>query len=355
MQSLGTKRSGITAAGNWIIDNVKLIDTYPEQNSLANIKNEQFSNGGSPYTILKNLSRLGASFPLSGIGLIGDDEFGSQIKNDCVAYDINAEQLQVLAGSSTSYTDVMTVESSGRRTFFHQRGASSFLDEQHFDFSDASGKLFHLGYLLLLNALDTVYDDDSTGASRVLKRACASGFKTSVDLVSEDSPRFKQVVFPALPYIDYLFLNEFEAYRCTGIELAGEPPEYATLNKVATSILDHGVREWVFLHFPEGVFARSKTGNIIIQGSLNLPLAKIKGASGAGDALASGILYAIHEEWSIEEALKLGVCCAASSLMELGSSEGVKPYRKCLQMGAEYGYRQLKKSINGTLAPIKDK
>lgn len=343
MEDTSNDRNGIIAAGNWIVDHIKVIDTYPVQDSLANIKDESFSNGGSPYNVLKNLAKLGASFPLKGIGLVGDDEFGKQIKSDCAKYGIDTTMLKTLSQTPTSYTDVMTVESSGRRTFFHQRGANAFLDIADFDFSIRSEKLFHLGYLLLLDALDKIYEDGSSGASRILDLACRSGLKTSVDIVSEDSYRFKKIILPSLPYIHFLFLNEFEAGRCTGINLGGDNPGYRALDEAATNILNCGVREWVFIHFPRGVFAKSKVGEILIQGSVDLPSEKVVSVLGAGDALASGILYAIHKEWKISDALRLGVCCAASCLMDLSSSNGILSCSECLRLEDSYGYIQLNK------------
>ena len=344
MHQTGNNRNGILAAGNWIIDHIKVVDVYPVQDSLANIIKESFSNGGSAYTILKNLSKLGAAFPLKGVGLIGDDDFGKQIKKDCAAHSIDSSKLRAVPQTPTSYTDVMTVASSGRRTFFHQRGANAFLDTGDFDFSSSNEKLFHLGYLLLLDALDNIYEDGTSGASRVLDLACQAGFKTSVDIVSEDSNRFKKIVLPALPYINFLFLNEFEAGRCTGIDLKGDRPEYTALNEAATNILNYGVREWVFIHFPGGVFAKHSNGEILLQGSVQLPSEKIASVLGAGDALASGILYAIHEGWSISDALKLGVCTAASCLQKLASSEGILPYSECLKIGDTFNYVKLDKN-----------
>lgn len=344
MQDVSDNRSGIIAGGNWIIDHIKVIDIYPVQDSLANIKDESFSNGGSPYNILKNLAKLGAPFPLRGIGLIGGDKYGTQIKKDCAKYGIDTSTLKALSKIHTSYTDVMTIESSGRRTFFHQRGANAFLDIADFDFSIGREKLFHLGYLLLLDALDKIYADGTSGASRVLNLACQSGLKTSVDIVSEDSNRFKKIILPALPYINFLFLNEFEASRCTGINLTSDQPGYEALNKAATSILDYGVRDWVFIHFPKGVFAKSKSGEILIQGSVDLPSEKVVSVLGAGDALASGILYAIHEGWKISDALRLGVCSAAFCLQELSSSKGILSFDECLKLEETYSYIKLERS-----------
>jgi hypothetical protein len=58
------QRSGVLAGGNWIVDRVKIVDCYPEQDGLARILGHSISNGGSPYNLLKDLARLEAPFPL---------------------------------------------------------------------------------------------------------------------------------------------------------------------------------------------------------------------------------------------------------------------------------------------------
>ena len=49
-------RRGILAGGNWIIDLVKMIDVYPQRDSLANIATQSQGTGGSPYNILVELA-----------------------------------------------------------------------------------------------------------------------------------------------------------------------------------------------------------------------------------------------------------------------------------------------------------
>lgn len=339
MQNTTNKSAGIIAGGNWIVDHLKVIDSYPVEEALANIVEESFSNGGSAYNVLKNLAMLQAAFPLKGIGLVGDDEYGRQIHRDCQKRGIDANDIAIRPHIQTSYTDVMVVRGSGRRTFFHNRGANAFLDIDHFDFRQIQGKIFHLGYLLLLDRLDHVSEDGTTGAARVLEMASAAGLKTSVDLVSEDGSRFKKIVRPSLSFVDYLFLNEFETTRCTGVTLNSHCPDYDALDKAATIILDQGVREWVFIHFPDGVFAKSKNGEVLQQGALDLPLEKVKSASGAGDALAAGILYGIHEGWQISDALRLGVWTAACCIQELSCSDGILPVNEYLKFQHTYRYK----------------
>jgi hypothetical protein len=54
---MSTQRKGILAAGNFIVDHVKIIDDYPQQDMLASIVSESQSNGGGPYNVLKDLLR----------------------------------------------------------------------------------------------------------------------------------------------------------------------------------------------------------------------------------------------------------------------------------------------------------
>ncbi len=332
---------GITGAGNWILDWTKTIDIYPQQDTLANILSQESNNGGAAYNVLKDLSKLGAPFPLHGIGLIGDDEAGHYILDDCHKYGINTDGLQILESASTSYTDVMLVKNTGRRTFFHHRGANAFLDIPHFNFDIIQSRILHLGYLLLLDRLDGFLDQATTRASFLLNMAKEKGLITSVDLVSESSDRFKTIVAPSLPFIDYLFLNEYEASKLTGIDLISGKIDRLTYEKALKKIFAGGILHWAILHFPEGVIARNKNGDLLIQGSLNVPENRIIGTTGAGDAFAAGVLYGIHENWSMVECLELGVCTAAASLTHASCSDGILPYKECSSLKEKYQIRQL--------------
>ncbi len=335
-------RSGIIAGGNWIVDHVKLIDTWPPQDALATILSQSWGNGGSPYNVLKNLARLGASFPREAIGLVGDDASGRIIQDDCRAHGIDLTQLRVTMAAPTSYTDVMTEITTRRRTFFHQRGANALLTPEHFDFSTTHAKLFHLGYLLLLDGLDAIGADGFPRAAEVFRRARAAGLRTSADCVSEHGDRFKSVVAPLLPEVDLLFANDFEAEKITGLTLGrGAKIDARGVAAAGRALLNLGVREWVVIHFPEGVCACSAGGEVAWQASVKLPAAEIAGTAGAGDALATGVLYGWHEGWPMQRALELGLCAAAASLRHTTCSDAVGSMAECLALGARFGFGHL--------------
>jgi len=341
MTTLHTPRSGLLAGGNWIIDHVKTLDGWPQQDALANIVAESWGNGGSPYNILKDLSRLGASFPLAGIGLVGDDADGQRIFYDCRRHGIDTAQLRSTSLAPTSYSDVMTDRTIGRRTFFHQRGANALLAPGHFDFSTTTAKVFHLGYLLLLDGLDAL-DHGVPKARDVLRRAHASGLLTSLDCVSEASDRFSAVVKPVLPEVDVLFVNDYEAEQLTGLALGrGHTINRPAVEQAVRALLALGVRRHVILHFPEGACAASSDGTVVWQPSVRVPAALIAGAAGAGDAFASGCLLSLHDDQPLAVALELGVCAAASSLLHATCSESVPSAGDALRFGRGHGFRPL--------------
>ena len=336
-------RKGVLAAGNWIVDKLKFIDTYPQQDALANILGETTGNGGSPFNVLLDLARLGAPFPLEGIGLIGADAYGDWIHSQCDAHGVERTRILRHATAPTSYTDVMTVQSTGRRTFFHQRGANAHLAPEHFSFAGTDARIFHLGYLLLLDLLDQPDAEFGTAAARVLHEAREAGCKTSIDVVSEDSRRFADIVLPSLRHTDYCIMNEFEIERTTGI--ATKPDGRISLPAIESAsrrLLASGVGEWVIVHFPEGACALGHDGDFHIQGSLLVPQERIIGTVGAGDAFAAGVLLGLHEELPIDTALRYGVATAASCLFGPGTSDGILPINDCLVLTDELGTRDLK-------------
>jgi sugar/nucleoside kinase (ribokinase family) len=333
---------GILAGGNWIIDNVKIVDVYPKEEKLANILKESTSNGGAPYNVLKAISKMGFQFPLQGIGAIGNDERGDFILKECQELQIDSSQIKKVEDTNTSYTDVMTVYGTGKRTFFHSRGANAFLDVSYFNFSACDSKIFHLGYLLLLDKLDIIGADGLTGAAKVLRDAKQCGLITSTDLVSEQSERFKNIIPLALQFVDILFVNEFEAKMLTGIEICDDNGKCSLTSAyhAADAILNMGVLKWVIIHFPNGAIALNKQGEQIFQPSVKMPDGKIKGSVGAGDAFAAGVLAGVHEDWTMAKSLLLGVNVAAVSLMDASSSESIVSWQECLKLGEDFGYNE---------------
>ena len=317
-----------------------MIDVYPQPEQLANIRSQSQGTGGAPFNVLVDLARSGTPFPLYAAGLVGRDPLGKEILEICRHYKIDVRHLGATPKAPTSYTDVMTELGSGRRTFFHARGANALWDGADLDFQKLNVRIFHLGYLLLLDALDKPDARLGTQAARLLARAQAAGVRTSVDVVSEDSDRFARIVNPALKHVDYCILNEIEAGKTTGfkIRLPDGKLDTVALRHAAGALLQQGVRELVVVHFPERAFARTRKGDDFWQPALKLPPKYIAGTAGAGDAFCAGVLYGLHESWDLQRCLLTGVCIAAASLADATCTTGVKALNTSLALARKFGF-----------------
>ncbi len=337
---MNDQRSGILSGGNWIVDFVKLIDVFPQQDALANIASVSKGTGGAPFNVLVDLAIMGAKFPLRGAGLIGNDDNGRWILDTCKKHRIDVSRLITTDAAPTSFTDVMTVKSSGRRTFFHARGANALLGPEHFDFAKETAKIFHYGYLLLLDKMDEPSATHGVVAAEVLDRATKAGLKVAIDCVSEDSDRFPRIVKPALKHADYCIMNEFEAGRVTGRRVRhGDTLDRAGLRDAMQALLEEGVRERVIVHFPEGACALGRDGKWHEHSSVIHPPGFIKGTAGAGDAFAAGVLLGWHDGLPVETQLRYGVCAAAANLTDETCTGGMMPLAGCLALGEKYGYQ----------------
>ena len=337
---------GIIAAGNFIVDHVKLIDGYPEQDTRATILSEKRCNGGGPYNELKDLAMMGAGFPLEGVGLVGGDELGAWIRKDCKHLGIGAKGLQEAAGQLTSYTDAMTVAATGRRTFFHHRGANAEFSQAHvrqafvdLDVKRKPFRLFYLGYLMLLDALDALDAEGKTEAGGVLAMAKEEGMETIVDLVSTDHENYGEVVGASLPHTDHLLLNEWEAEKAVGFAVATSEGcwDWDALQKAGAWLFDKGLQKRAIFHSVQGAVAMEKSGAMVEQPSLRLPEGYVVGATGAGAAFAAGYLLGVHESWSLPRCLRTAVCAAAMSLRDASPSDGLESWEKGDALWKLYG------------------
>lgn len=338
----GVSRVGIASAGNWIVDKVKILDCLPARGMLASIRSERISTGGAPANVLADLALMKAPFPLSGIGVVGSDDAGRFILDRFRGLGVDTAHMAVTDSAPTSYTDVMTDQRTGDRAFFHCRGANALFGPEHIPFDKLTCRIFHLGYILLLDRMDGRDDVHGTVAARVLHEARQRGIRTSLDVVSEEGDRFKTLVPPALKYVDYLILNEIEASRVVGrpVRTAAGALDGPAMVSVIEQLSLLGSMELVAIHMPEGALIRERNGQLHSIGSLKLPQGYIVSGVGAGDAFCAGLLYGIHEGWKCTESARLGACCAAASLSADGATEGLKPLDQVLAIGKKFPERE---------------
>ncbi len=320
------ERKGIIAAGNMLVDHVHQIVQWPERGWLAEIVHSERATGGAPLNVLLTLAKMHVSLPLQAVGLIGEDSDGDYIMAMLDQYHVNRQRVQRTTFAPTSMSQVMT-DPSGQRTFFHSPAANRLLDLPAFDRLDSSMKIFHLGYLLLLDSLDMPDEEFGTRSARLLAQMREQGYETSLDLVSrKGDPRYQPLVLPALRYVDYLVINELEAGEFSGLEMRNgdDAPDIDHIALAASQLLAAGVKQRVVIHCPEGAWgeAQGEPGQWIA--SKQLEQDEIIGSVGAGDAFCAGFLYGCHEAWPLTDSIQLAHACARASLLAANAIDGAK-------------------------------
>ena len=323
------QRRGIISAGNWLIDHLKVIDSWPDRGNLSTVTEVAgHALGGCSHNVLVDMARLEAGMPLWAGGIVGDDSDGAFVMDEIRKYGINDRYMSVRMGVTTSFTDVMSEKNTGARTFFHYRGANALLDYPDFIPIETTAKIFHLGYLLLLDTLDSPDAEYGTVAARVLCLLKEKGYETSIDVVSEQGDRFRRIVTPSLKYVDYMICNEIEAGACAGIELRKHNDLCReNLPKVAETLFEKGVAKMVVIHFPEGGYALRKDGEQLTVNAFPVAPTEIKSTVGAGDAFCAGALYGIHEGWPLVDILTFATATAYFNLLSESSTGGAVPIR----------------------------
>jgi sugar/nucleoside kinase (ribokinase family) len=334
------ERSGILCGGCIVVDVNKTINRWPPEQEVALIAAENAQCGGPGFNMAVDLARLGATFPISIVGAIGEDAFGDLVIETCAAHGIGHAGIRRLAGARTSCTDVMIVKETGRRTFFHSQAANGLLEVGHFDLSGSSARVLHLGSPGLHRILDQVDALGRSGFAQLFEQALSLGMKTNLELVSLQREEIRSRTLPLLPLLSSVIINDLEAEALTGLTLTTDGvTDIRMASEAAAALLALGVQETVALHFPAGGVAVQAGKAPVFQPSVNVPDREIVSSNGAGDAFAAGFTLALHEGWPLASALELANASAASSLLAESTFHGVRPMKECLDLARTWGWR----------------
>ena len=334
------ERRGIICGGCWLVDHNNSISHWPEQETLTEIVARELQGGGPAHNMAIDLARLDPEFPVWAMGVVGNDDAGRLLLAACAEHGIDHAALRVLDGVGTSHTDVMTVRSTGKRTFFHHQGANALLSPEDFDFANTQARILHLGAPGIHARMDKPYESDPNGWVTVLRRARAAGLRTNLEMISGAPEEIRRLVLPCLPHLDSLIINDYEAGVLTGIDVVSAGVTSAgAARRAAVALLVSGPLELVAIHFPGGCIAATRDGDVYAKPSLEVPAEAIKGGNGAGDAFAAGLLYGLHEGWPINEGLSLALCAAASALRSVSTTATVGSIAECRALVEAWGWR----------------
>ena len=333
-------RNGILCGGAWCVDRILMVDHWPAEETVSTVKAEKIFGGCPGHNMSTALKRLGAPFPVEGLGLLGDDAEGKYLLKVCAELGIDSSALEVRNGIATAMTLVMSSQTTGKRTFFYTPGAHALQTPDDFDFTRTRARIAHLGLPGMHEKLDAPWKKEVSGWVAVLKKVREAGLKANFEMASIPPERTRVAMNPMLPWLDTLIINDWEAGALASIETVRDGiTDVAACRKAAEYLIAHTQLSFIAVHFPFGGIVLSRSGEVAEQSSVNVPQSAIVGSNGAGDAFAAGILFGHHEGWPMQKSLRLAHASAAASLRSETTTGSIMPWADCLAQADSWGWR----------------
>jgi sugar/nucleoside kinase (ribokinase family) len=335
-----SERRGVITAGTWVVDLNKTVAAWPVEDSENTYLSNDRQGGGSGCNMAIDLRRLDPSFPVETIGLVGDDNDGQFLRDECVKFGIAHSRLKLRKGAATPFSDCINSLASGLRTHIYFHGVADEMTPDDFSFEGVGARILHLGLPGAHAKMDAPWGADSSGWETVLKRARAAGLVTNLEMMSTTREKLRVLGRSCAPHLDLMIVNDYEIGAFADIETRDDKGAIpAKVEEALQAALRMGPIQLAIAHFPEGAMAATHDGGRFALGSVAMPREKIAGVNGAGDAFAAGALYGWHEGFASLDCLRLGNACAAASMREVSTTTGVATVSECLQLAERYGLR----------------
>ncbi|MEW6600805.1 MAG: PfkB family carbohydrate kinase [Nitrospirota bacterium] len=290
----------VAGLGQCSLDNLFLIDSFPEADTKIEVIDWTTAGGGPVATALVSLSRLGVRCCFHGI--TGDDEAGIKIRDSLKAESVDTEGLLARTRSLSQVAFIAVEQASGRRTIFWKRPSAAPLkpDELPDSFLD------HADFLLI----DGLMTEASFYAARKAR-------KMNIPVML-DAGRMREGMIELARMCDYVVASEQ-----FGRELvSGSGP--------------FDPEEAVRLMNPSGAKASTITlgskGSITITGNeiFRTPAFNVDvvDTTGAGDVFHGGYIFGLLKKWDIKEVLRFASAFAALKCRRPGGRAGIPTLRE---------------------------
>lgn len=254
--------------------------------------------GGNASNASFVLGRLGV--PAKLMGMVGRDERGAALLRKLTGAGVDVSAVGRSEGPTT--TTICVANSTGDRLFLQRPGSSleAFAEPAVFNAELCGGAShYHQANLYSLANL-------RRHSAETMRRAHDAGLTVSVDTGWAADGRWMEVLEPALPFTDLLFVNEDEARMLTG---HSEP------DAIARTLRDHGATTIAL--------KLGAHGSILFRGDDRIECApfavKVVDTTGAGDNYAAGFLAALYRGLDYAHAGLIANATGAISVTQLGA------------------------------------
>ncbi len=279
----------ILGIGHCTLDQIAVVDRFPEPDFKKDMLQFSMQGGGSAATAMVALARWGVDTAF--IGKVGNDDRGNQIVRTIADEGVDAAHIIVEDGAISQLSFIVVEAGSGRKQTFVTAGSVSGLGPAEVDESALDG----VGILLV--------DGTHLDAELKLMRAAKERGITVVLDASKNDIQIRESV----AYCDYLVASERFASQFAGV---------GQLESLCHALLEKGPSVAVVTLGDEGCVAMDhETREIIREDAVEVDVVD---TTGAGDVLHGAIVRGIIEEMTLAETVSFANAAAALTCTGIG-------------------------------------
>ncbi|HYK63746.1 MAG TPA: PfkB family carbohydrate kinase, partial [Patescibacteria group bacterium] len=196
----------VVALGAHVLDILgRYVTHIPEGQGGLLLDEIRLAPAGSAAGTAVGLAKLGLA--VSTVGAVGDDALGDVLIRLLTGYGVDTSHVVRKRGVQTS-ASILPIRPNGDRPALHAIGANAV-----YSIDDVPWPLVESAAHLHLGGPDSMRGLGRDGAAQILRRARDAGATTSVDILSEGSPKLLAILKPCLPFVDWFMPNSDQACR----------------------------------------------------------------------------------------------------------------------------------------------
>ncbi len=254
--------------------------------------------GGDAFNNSIDFARLGQE--VTYVGCISNDAAGQFLMQEGLREGVNMSHVIPSEYPQTKMT--ILVDRNGNRCFLYYPGTSRQLRFEDIDLTLLDRcDLVHVGSTFHMPGFD------GEGTAALFSAARRYGIPTSMDVTTDFSNRWNEILKPVYLYLDYFLPSIEQAEKIAGT---------SDVHRIADFFLSRGVKNVVIKCGSEGSYFSDGIRSFRC-GCYKVPAIE---TTGAGDSFTAGFMTAVLEGKTPEQCAVTGSACAAHVVQGVGAT-----------------------------------
>jgi len=297
---------------------VSPVDSLPNPGELRAISSVSTHVGGCAANAANDLAKLGVPVALSC--KVGSDSFGEFVKN--TAKENGVDVSGVVMGDVDTTVSIVTVSSSGERSFLYNPGSAA-----DFKLSDIPDSLLEECDIVFVAGAMLLTSFDGAPCAELMRRAREMGKYTVMDTAWDFDDIWLPKIREVIPHLDLFMPSIDEAAKLVG--LSPKDPD-----AVADKLFELGAKNVIVKVGKHGaLICEANKERYTLPTYLSI---KPTDSTGAGDSFCAGFLAGLAQNWDYRRSGQFANAVGTHCIQKVGASTGIVSIEETLKFMNEH-------------------